>query len=290
MKCDDLERYLHPFLDNELTAAECLDIQRHLEGCPACRRLVEVQAGIMAFIREATAHEEAPEALWGKITRRIQAEDQRIKLWQRAGFDLVAPVVFGIAAAALSFFLLREYMAAGALSPLTHAVLGVISGGLFGGLVRLGLRGPGRVIEERLNGRLRVSLRPLAWVSLGAALLTCLLFFLFPLPAVTGLAWRVLAPTVPAGPPTSFGEYLLLGGGYALMALFAGGLLVGRWVRGNVISNGLVAACLYVVVMAPGFAVVCIPLTATALLGMALGSAAGGVVGGTVGIWALATR
>jgi hypothetical protein len=127
-----------------------------------------------------------------------------------------------------------------------------------------------------------------AWGTLSAVLVTCVLLFVFPLAKVAGWAWPSLAGTEGAVPPLSFPEFLVLGGGYALVGLFAGGLLVGRWVRGPLIYNALVAACLYIVVIAPALGVVCIPLTAAGMLGLALGSATGGLAGGTVGIGTLA--
>ncbi len=46
MTCGELREYLFAFLDSELDAARSMEVQLHLEQCPACAREVEIERAI----------------------------------------------------------------------------------------------------------------------------------------------------------------------------------------------------------------------------------------------------
>lgn len=53
MKCERARRYVLPFLDDELGHEPAQDLERHLAGCPACRRRVEGERALEARFRSS---------------------------------------------------------------------------------------------------------------------------------------------------------------------------------------------------------------------------------------------
>ncbi len=77
MTCKDVRRYLSPFLDNELTAKETLEIQSHLEDCPACQRVCDLERAIRFLLQKGLPEETAPPDLWEKIVQRIKVPEAK---------------------------------------------------------------------------------------------------------------------------------------------------------------------------------------------------------------------
>ncbi len=70
LACQDCERYLEAFLDQELDVKESLDMQAHLRACPACMELAEAERACRRFVREQTHETPLPEAMKLQIIRR----------------------------------------------------------------------------------------------------------------------------------------------------------------------------------------------------------------------------
>jgi len=102
MTCREVRRFIYPFLDNELTASETLEIQEHLERCPLCRAKCEVERKIRALSRKGR-EEEAPPHLWPAILGRLQAAPERLSLRRR--WALLTPT-WRLAAALVAALLL----------------------------------------------------------------------------------------------------------------------------------------------------------------------------------------
>ena len=51
MSCQDVRPLLHAFVDDELDVAHSLDVQRHLDTCPACAREHAAQRALRAALR-----------------------------------------------------------------------------------------------------------------------------------------------------------------------------------------------------------------------------------------------
>jgi anti-sigma factor RsiW len=60
--CIELFAKLSDYLDNELDAVTCKDIEAHLKGCPCCSVCMETLKRTVAFCREAEERP-VPEAL-----------------------------------------------------------------------------------------------------------------------------------------------------------------------------------------------------------------------------------
>jgi len=168
-----------------------------------------------------------------------------------------------------SLLLLRKYLDASAFPPVVHLLLGVLSGGLFAGLCHLALWGS----EGRLGGRLERtgwSLKVVGRAALLAIGLTCLAFYAVPPGWV--FRWGGLDSSPALG-------YFIVGGIYTTLAALGAGLFVGKRLGQRLLPHALLATCLYVVVMAPGLALICTPFGLMVYLSLLAGSALGGLLG-----------
>jgi anti-sigma factor RsiW len=106
-------------------------IEQHLQGCPSCRDLAQALGSLDAALRRAHHSEIAPDGLWDRVTRTLDAEDalaaakmatskksiagilaQRLPsiapLWQRAAVGLVAITLVIAAPIIIDPFALRR--------------------------------------------------------------------------------------------------------------------------------------------------------------------------------------
>jgi anti-sigma factor (TIGR02949 family) len=51
MRCDDVQRSVHPYLDGELLEADVVAFDAHVGGCSSCRRLLDDEARFKATLR-----------------------------------------------------------------------------------------------------------------------------------------------------------------------------------------------------------------------------------------------
>ncbi len=58
--CDDVFRMLSDYVDEDLKQAVCLEIEKHLEGCPDCTLQVDSVKQTIRVYREASSREEMP--------------------------------------------------------------------------------------------------------------------------------------------------------------------------------------------------------------------------------------
>lgn len=90
MTCQELERFIHPYLDGEFQPEERLELEEHLRGCEACARAVHAEREVQAALRRAARHAvqgtRAPAALRAGIERGLRSEQRRGQavLWVRA--------------------------------------------------------------------------------------------------------------------------------------------------------------------------------------------------------------
>lgn len=58
--CDKCEQMLQPYLDRELTEAERLEAEAHLEGCSYCRKRYRFEEKLRMFVRQAAVEQMDP--------------------------------------------------------------------------------------------------------------------------------------------------------------------------------------------------------------------------------------
>lgn len=66
--CDDCEELLQGYLDRELTDAEVVQAESHLDGCTYCRRRYRFERSLRKYV-QTTAVERMPDGLMDKLTQ-----------------------------------------------------------------------------------------------------------------------------------------------------------------------------------------------------------------------------
>src|SRR5574341_1302496 len=105
MKCDDVERFVHPYVDGEFDEAERAQLERHVDGCAACRDLVAFQSTFKANLKTRLRRPAAPAELRGRVLAALDAADAAgdgpvRPLWRRAA---PATAVVAVAASVVVF-------------------------------------------------------------------------------------------------------------------------------------------------------------------------------------------
>jgi anti-sigma factor RsiW len=116
MRCADVEKLVHPYVDGELVADDNAALEGHVTDCERCRALVGFHSGFKATVRArlrprhhgaATSRPEPPERLKLAVMKALDEADARgegpvPKVWRR--FAPAGSAVF-VAAAAIAFFI-----------------------------------------------------------------------------------------------------------------------------------------------------------------------------------------
>jgi anti-sigma factor RsiW len=58
--CDKCEQMLQPYLDRELTEAERMEAELHLEGCSYCAKRYRFEEKLRMFVRQAAVEQMDP--------------------------------------------------------------------------------------------------------------------------------------------------------------------------------------------------------------------------------------
>jgi hypothetical protein len=279
MRCQEAREQLVHALYGELSEAEEAALQEHLGVCGECRD--ELRA-LKATVKALDAWREVPlPARQPSLASALQAG--MAGRWN-AVFSSLAPVALGMTLSLVSLFLLREYLSANEFSSFTSVVLGLSMGVLFSGLCQLAFKGKEIPIRWK-RGEVRLSLKATAWMAITAIGMVCVLADVFPVPWVLQRMAFTLGPRGLAEASFWRGGYFLLGAGYTAIAFLPGGLFAGRRLQGEWLLHILVAACLYLIAIAPGLAVICLPFSLGIYLSMLGGSVVGSMAGAAFGFW-----
>lgn len=286
MRCEDAREQLVDLVYDELPPEATMALRDHTDTCPACARELRALEATLGAI-----------GAWGQLPigqpfrpapalQTMMTAGPGRHFWSRftaafRSWDFCPSAICGMIFAALTFFLLKDYIAAAELPATTHVFLGVLSGGLCAGLFHIALRGGQRPMGLRLQ--------PTAWAVLIAAFLTCLLLYLIPLPVL--LMRPPLAGLSETGPWGAGKEmaYFLMGVAYAAIPFVVAGMVASRRIRERLVPHAVAGACMYLLVVAPGLAIVCAPFNFGVYLSMLGGSGLGGLGGALAGLGLMAS-
>jgi len=89
MRCSDVEKFVHPYVDGEFEAEDRELLDRHLAGCDRCRELVAFQQNFRSSLRARLQRPVPPAALHDRIVRALDAADAHGQgpvppVWRRA--------------------------------------------------------------------------------------------------------------------------------------------------------------------------------------------------------------
>ena len=72
--CPQVLKQIELYLDDELDAAECREIEAHLAGCGDCLSHKDFQEGPQQLVRRKCGSESVPPELMGRIRAHLEAE------------------------------------------------------------------------------------------------------------------------------------------------------------------------------------------------------------------------
>lgn len=72
MNCDDVRKFLGPFLDDELDARTSYELGLHLNDCAACRDRVERERRLEGEIAGAARHDDTTAEMWARALGRLR--------------------------------------------------------------------------------------------------------------------------------------------------------------------------------------------------------------------------
>lgn len=101
MTCQELDRFLYPYLDGEFQPEERMDVEAHLTTCAECAGRVAAEQQIRQTLRRAARHSvqsaRAPSSLRAGIQAGLQREQRRVQvgMWLRASAVALVMVTAG---------------------------------------------------------------------------------------------------------------------------------------------------------------------------------------------------
>jgi len=75
MNCQDVQKFIHAYLDGEFDEREWATLAAHLEQCSSCRRMVDFEERFRAALKRSLPPVAAPEALRASVGRALDAAD-----------------------------------------------------------------------------------------------------------------------------------------------------------------------------------------------------------------------
>jgi anti-sigma factor (TIGR02949 family) len=95
MRCTQVQKYIHAYLDGELGTDMTVEVERHLDECTRCREQTEFEATFIDRVRSGVSADSAPPGLAAQVGSLLDAEDARSRSRRYLG------AVAGFAAAAV---------------------------------------------------------------------------------------------------------------------------------------------------------------------------------------------
>jgi len=69
-RCEELLEHLYEFLDAEISESEVARLQRHVEDCPTCREVTDVETKVRVLLRRSCT-EVAPDTLRMRVVTQL---------------------------------------------------------------------------------------------------------------------------------------------------------------------------------------------------------------------------
>ena len=72
MRCPETQTLIHGYVDGELDLMKCLEIEQHLEACPACAQAHAGLQAVRAAVQNGSLYFQAPPGL----AKRVQSHQR----------------------------------------------------------------------------------------------------------------------------------------------------------------------------------------------------------------------
>ncbi len=275
MNCHDIQQTLIDALYDDLSAQARHDVEAHRATCADCAKVwTSLQAMQQALGQWADVS--PPADLRARVLAHVAVQSREVTppIWWRQGLAGTGlSVVAGLVMMVVTVMLLSRFLVLEDLAPRALLICGSLWGGAYIGLFRLTLSEVVWAEKPWWSGGLHLARAAgMALLAIGVATLLLVLLTAFPLISL-------LKSTLPAS------WLMLLGGGtVALIALVVSSWGLGGALDARPILHALLAACFFILAVAPGLLMFCVPFTMGVYLGLLLAVGVGASAGGTLGI------
>jgi hypothetical protein len=274
MHCDHTQQAMIEMLYNDLPVATRHALEAHRATCATC---AEMWVSLLAMQQALDQWQDVspPAAVRARVLAQVAAQRRAVRAgvwWRRELVHTGLAVGAGLALMTVTVFLLSRFLPLEAVTPPALLLCGSLWAGAYIGLCRLALSETAGTPWWWGRGGLPLT-RAAGMALLAVGVATLLLTLSLALPVVAVLERFVPTPWLP----------FLSGGTVALLALGVSSWGLGRVTDARPLLPVLLAACFFVLAVAPGLLMFCVPFTvgvySGVLLAVGLGASAGGALG-----------
>lgn len=104
MNCQEIQKFVHVYVDGEFGAHEKRDFEKHLQGCEECCAVVCFEERFKSTLKKSMPKIKAPKSVVDKLRARLDAEPEPASPWST--WLYVAVPAAAMAAAAMLVFIL----------------------------------------------------------------------------------------------------------------------------------------------------------------------------------------
>ena len=274
MNCEAVQQALIEALYDDLPATTRREVEAHRATCVAC---AQTWASLQAMQQVLGQWQDVapPADVRARVLAQVAAQRVAVPAgawWRQGLLHTGLAVGAGLAMMAVTMVLLSRFLPLEAIAPPALLLCGSLWGGAYIGLCRLALSEAAGAQQRWVPGGLLLA-RAARMALLAVGVATLLLTLGLALPVAAWL--ERLFPT----PWLTF----LGGGTVALLALGVSSGCLGRVPDTRPLLPTLLAACFFMLAVAPGLLMLCVPFTVGVYVGVVLavglGASAGGVLG-----------
>ena len=274
MNCHDIQEALIEYLYGDLAASTRREVEAHRAVCADCAA-IWTSLQVMHQTLHQWTDVTPPPGLRARVlaqvaTRREEAQPRA--WWRHKLASIGVSVAAGLALMVLTVLLLFYSLSLDVIQPRALLICGSVWGSVYVGLFCLTLSdGVWRKPRWAPEGPLLVAAARVALLAVGFATLVLVLVTMLPLTSLlAGLSQPPRLTLVSAAV-------------VALVTFGCSSWYLGRMVRTHWFLHALLAACLFVLAVAPGLLMFCVPLTLGAYIGLLLAVGVGASTGGALG-------
>ena len=106
MNCQETQELLHGYMDGELDLRSNLDVEQHVQACPACARALQAQQALRSALGDSALYYKAPPHLCARVQTTLRVRDRsaagsRIIAWRwlavGLSFALLTIIIWSLA-------------------------------------------------------------------------------------------------------------------------------------------------------------------------------------------------
>jgi len=108
MNCQDVEKFIHAYLDGEFAEEERISLSAHLENCPHCSDVATFEQAFRERIRQGGEQSSAPAALKARLVAALDEQDEPSSFWSSLWVRRAVPATL-MAATAVTALMIWQH-------------------------------------------------------------------------------------------------------------------------------------------------------------------------------------